>query len=72
MEHGPPASALTAEDVTELARILDEVESRFAEDFTSGRIAGGMRPFDYATDREMLDESCWEPWAPIRRERVGT
>jgi MoaA/NifB/PqqE/SkfB family radical SAM enzyme len=39
IEHGPPASALTADDVTELARVLDQVESRFADDFASGRIA---------------------------------
>ena len=39
IEHGPPASALTADDVTELARILDQVESRFADDFATNRIA---------------------------------
>ncbi|MEO8397655.1 MAG: SPASM domain-containing protein, partial [Chloroflexota bacterium] len=39
IEHGPPASALTADDVTELAQILDSVEARFADDFASGRIA---------------------------------
>ncbi len=38
-EHGPPASALTADDVIELAQILDGVEARFADDFASGRIA---------------------------------
>jgi MoaA/NifB/PqqE/SkfB family radical SAM enzyme len=39
IEHGPPASALMPEDVTELTRILDQVESQFADDFASGRIA---------------------------------
>jgi MoaA/NifB/PqqE/SkfB family radical SAM enzyme len=38
-EHGPAATALTPDDVTELAQILDEVESRFAPDFASGLIA---------------------------------
>ena len=38
-EHGPPASALAADDLPELARVLDEVEARFGEDFASGRIA---------------------------------
>lgn len=39
LEHQPPASALTAEDLLELARVLDEVEIQFADDFASGRIA---------------------------------
>ena len=39
VEHGPPASALTADDLPELARVLDDVEARFADDFASGRIA---------------------------------
>ncbi len=38
-EHGPPASALTADDLPELGRVLDDVASRFAADFASGRIA---------------------------------
>ena len=38
-EHQPPASALTETDLPELARVLDEVEGRFAADFASGRIA---------------------------------
>ncbi|HLU08336.1 MAG TPA: radical SAM protein [Oceanobacillus sp.] len=38
-EHGPPASALTADGVRELAKMLDDVEVRFADDFASGRIA---------------------------------
>ena len=39
IEHGPPASALTADDLTELAQVLDEVEARFATDFATNRIA---------------------------------
>ena len=39
VEHQPPASALTADDLPELARVLDEVEARFSDDFASGRIA---------------------------------
>jgi MoaA/NifB/PqqE/SkfB family radical SAM enzyme len=38
-EHGPPASALTSDDVRQLGRVLDDVETRFADDFASGRIA---------------------------------
>lgn len=38
-EHQPPADALTREDIAELAHILDDVETRFAGDFASGRIA---------------------------------
>lgn len=38
-EHGPAAAALAPDDVRELARVLDEVETRFAPDFASGRIA---------------------------------
>jgi MoaA/NifB/PqqE/SkfB family radical SAM enzyme len=38
-EHGPMATALTPDDVRELSRVLDDVESRFAGDFASGRIA---------------------------------
>jgi MoaA/NifB/PqqE/SkfB family radical SAM enzyme len=38
-EHGPMATALTPDDVRELALVLDEVETRFAGDFASGRIA---------------------------------
>lgn len=38
-EHGPPASALTSEDLPELRRVLDEVETRFTDDFASGRMA---------------------------------
>lgn len=39
VEHGPPASALTSEDVRTLKRVLAEVETRYADDFASGRIA---------------------------------
>ena len=38
-EHGPPASALTAEDVDRFERILDEVEIAYADEFAAGRIA---------------------------------
>ena len=38
-EHQPPASALTPDDLPELAAVLDDVGSRFADDFASGRIA---------------------------------
>jgi MoaA/NifB/PqqE/SkfB family radical SAM enzyme len=38
-EHGPAASALTPDDVYELSHILDDVETRFADDFASGRIS---------------------------------
>jgi MoaA/NifB/PqqE/SkfB family radical SAM enzyme len=39
VEHQPPVSALTADDLPELARVLDDVEARFAADFAGGRIA---------------------------------
>lgn len=39
VEHQPPASALAPDDLPELARVLDDVEIRFAADFASGRIA---------------------------------
>lgn len=38
-EHHPPASALTPDDLPELARVLDDVQARFADDFANGRIA---------------------------------
>jgi MoaA/NifB/PqqE/SkfB family radical SAM enzyme len=38
-EHGPPAAALTGEDVEALKHILNDVEARYAADFASGRIA---------------------------------
>jgi MoaA/NifB/PqqE/SkfB family radical SAM enzyme len=38
-EHGPPAAALTSDDVRELARVLDDVERLYTDDFASGRIA---------------------------------
>lgn len=38
-EHGPLATALTPDDVREFASVLDEVETRFADDFASGLIA---------------------------------
>jgi MoaA/NifB/PqqE/SkfB family radical SAM enzyme len=38
-EHGPAAAALTEADIEQLGRILDAVETRFADDFASGRIA---------------------------------
>ncbi|MBZ0281722.1 MAG: radical SAM protein [Anaerolineae bacterium] len=37
--HGPLATALTPDDVVELGKVLDEVESRFAADFESGLIS---------------------------------
>ena len=37
-EHGPEASALTADNIVELADILDDVETTYAEDFASGRL----------------------------------
>lgn len=39
VEHQPPASALTPDDLPELERVLDEVEARYTDDFASGRIA---------------------------------
>lgn len=39
VEHGPPAAALTPEDVTALESVLDAVEREFAAEFSSGRIA---------------------------------
>lgn len=39
LEHQPPASALTLDDLPELAAVLDDVEFRFASDFATGRIA---------------------------------
>jgi MoaA/NifB/PqqE/SkfB family radical SAM enzyme len=39
VEHQPPSSALTPDDLPELVRVLDEAEARFADDFASGRIA---------------------------------
>lgn len=39
VEHEPPASALTRDDVPELARVLAEVEARYTQDFAAGRIA---------------------------------
>lgn len=39
LEHQPPASALTPDDLPEFARVLDAVEVEFADDFASGRIA---------------------------------
>jgi MoaA/NifB/PqqE/SkfB family radical SAM enzyme len=38
-DHGPAATALAAEDVRELSRVLDEIEARFVSDFASGLIA---------------------------------
>lgn len=38
-EHGPAASALMKDDIEQLSRILDDVETRFAAEFASGRIA---------------------------------
>jgi MoaA/NifB/PqqE/SkfB family radical SAM enzyme len=38
-EHGPAATALTPADVLELSRVLDAVETRFADDFASRLIA---------------------------------
>ena len=38
-DHGPPAAALTHDDIVQFADILDQIERDFAEDFTSGRIA---------------------------------
>ncbi len=39
VEHQPPASALTADDLPELKRVLDDLELRYADDFASRRIA---------------------------------
>jgi MoaA/NifB/PqqE/SkfB family radical SAM enzyme len=39
VEHRPPAMALTADDIPELKKVLDDVEMRFSDDFASGRIA---------------------------------
>ncbi len=38
-EHGPMATALTADDVDEFAQIVDDTALRFASDFESGLIA---------------------------------
>ena len=38
-EHGPAAAALTEDDIEQLSQILDGVETRFADEFASGRIA---------------------------------
>lgn len=38
-EHGPPAAALQADDVTALDAVLDDLERRFAADFAARRIA---------------------------------
>jgi len=38
-EHQPPTTALTSDDVRELAGILDEVERHYTDEFVSGRIA---------------------------------
>lgn len=39
LEHQPPASALTSEDLPEFSRVLDAVEVQYADDFASRRIA---------------------------------
>ena len=39
VEHGPAATALTPADVDALDRILDDVETRYADAFAAGRIA---------------------------------
>ena len=38
-EHQPPSTALTQEDAAELNDILIQIETTYADDFTSGRIA---------------------------------
>jgi MoaA/NifB/PqqE/SkfB family radical SAM enzyme len=38
-EHGPAAAALLPDDIDRLSQILDGIETRFAADFASGRIA---------------------------------
>jgi len=38
-EHGPLATALTPDDLDDLSRVLDDVEKRFADDFSSGLIS---------------------------------
>jgi MoaA/NifB/PqqE/SkfB family radical SAM enzyme len=38
-EHGPMATALTLDDLEYLSNILDDVETRFALDFSTGRIS---------------------------------
>lgn len=39
LEHQPPADALTTDDIQELGRILDFIESKYAAEFASGRFA---------------------------------
>lgn len=38
-EHGPAAAALTPDDIDDLSAILDDIETHFADEFASGRIA---------------------------------
>ena len=38
-QHPPTSTALAADDLPQFARVLDDVEARFASDFASGRIA---------------------------------
>jgi len=38
-DHGPPAAALTADDITHFASTLDQLERDYVEDFQNGRIA---------------------------------
>jgi MoaA/NifB/PqqE/SkfB family radical SAM enzyme len=38
-QHGPPATALSHEDIAAFHKILDQVEVDFAEEFASGRLA---------------------------------
>jgi Fe-coproporphyrin III synthase len=49
-EHTPPTSALTPDDLPELAKVLDTVERDYAGAFTSGRMAESP-----AKLRQMLD-----------------
>ena len=39
VEHGPPAPALTSDDIARFERILDDVEVRFADLFAQGQMA---------------------------------
>jgi MoaA/NifB/PqqE/SkfB family radical SAM enzyme len=38
-EHGPPAEALTGDDIARFEALLGDLETRFAADFAAGRIA---------------------------------
>ena len=50
IEHTPPVSALTADDLPELARVLDMVEREHAAAFASGRMAESPAKLRRMTD----------------------